>query len=208
MKVLAINGSPKNNGNTATAMGVMQKVFEEKNIEMEIITIGNKEVRGCIGCSRCVKENNCRCEAFNDVVNEALEKMKDADALLIGSPVYFAGMNGTMKSFLDRFFYAGNSSGIFKYKVGAGIAAVRRSGGSETFFDLMKYLTYAQMMLPTSTYWNVVHGRTPGEMLKDEEGVQTVQTLADNMAFLMNVLNETNVERPEPRQKKWTHFVR
>ncbi len=208
MKVLAINGSPKSNGNTATAMGEMKKVFEAKNIEMEIITIGNQEIRGCIGCGRCVKDGNGKCEAFNDVVNEVLVKLKDADAILIGSPVYYSGINGTMKSFLDRLFYAGNSQGLFKHKVGAAIVSVRRTGGSETFFDLLKYLTYAEMIIPTSTYWNVVHGRMPGEVLKDEEGIQTLQTLADNMAFVMNMLKETTVEKPEPRKKMWTHFVR
>ncbi len=208
MKVLAINGSPKANGNTATAIDVMKTVFDQKNIEMEVVTIGNKDVRGCIGCARCIKAGNGKCEAFDDVVNEVLEKLKDADALLIGSPVYYAGMNGTMKSFLDRLFYAGNSKGLFKHKVGAALAAVRRTGGSETFFDLMKYLTYAEMVIPTSTYWNVIHGRMPGEVLQDEEGVQTLQTLADNMAFMMNVLNETTVEKPEPRKKAWTHFIR
>ncbi len=208
MKVLAINGSPKNNGNTATAMEAMKDVFNENNIEMEIITVGNKDIRGCIGCGRCASAGNGRCEAFDDIVNEALEKMEEADALLIGSPVYYAGMNGTMKSFLDRMFFAGNAKGMFIHKVAGAVVAVRRTGGSETFFDLMKYLTYSQMILPTSTYWNVVHGRTPGECLQDAEGMQTVKTLADNMSFMMKVLNETNVPKPKSRDKEWTHFIR
>ncbi len=206
MKVLAINGSPKNNGNTATIMDVMKKVFDENNIDMEIITIGNKDIRGCVGCGRCFAAGNSRCEAFDDVVNEALTKLEEADALLIGSPVYYSGMNGTMKSFLDRFFYAG--SGMFAHKVGAAVVAVRRTGGSETFFDLMKYLTYSQMIIPTSTYWNVVHGLAPGQVLQDAEGIQTVQTLADNMAYTMKVLKETKVEKPVARDKVFTHFVR
>ncbi len=208
MKVLAINGSPKNNGNTATALNVMKEVFESKNIEFEMVTIGAEDIHGCIGCARCVKGGRGRCEAFDDVVNTTLEKMESADALIIGSPVYFSGINGSMKSFLDRLFYAGNQKGIFKFKIGAAVAAVRRTGGSETFFDLMKFLTYAQMVIPTSTYWNVIHGRTPGEALQDEEGVQTMQTLADNMAYMMEVMDRTTVQRPEQRTKAWTHFIR
>ncbi len=208
MKVLAINGSPKSNGNTATAIDVMKKVFEEKNIEVEVVTIGNENVRGCIGCGRCYSAGNGKCEAFDDIVNTVIEKVESADAIIIGSPVYFSGVNGTMKSFLDRFFYAGNSKGIFKHKIGAAVVAVRRTGGSETFFDLMKFLTYAQMVIPTSTYWNVIHGRTPGEALKDAEGVQTMQTLADNMAYMMEVMKESKVEKPVERKKAFTHFIR
>ncbi len=208
MKVLAINGSPKNNGNTATAINVMKEVFENKNIEVEVLTIGNKDIHGCIGCSRCYTGGNGKCEAFDDVVNEAIAKVAEVDAIILGSPVYFAGMNGTMKAFLDRFFYAGNSKGIFKYKIGVGVVAVRRTGGSETFSDLLKYLTYAQMIVPTSTYWNVIHGRTPGEALQDEEGVQTMQTLADNMAYMMEVMKESKVEQPVQRDKAFTHFIR
>ncbi len=209
MKVLAVNGSPKVNGNTATALNVMKEVFETKGIEFEMVTIGNEEIRGCIGCAMCLKAKSGRCEAFkDDAVNKVLDKMESADALIIGSPVYYAGMNGTMKSFLDRMFYAGSPSGIFKRKVGVGVVAVRRTGGSETFFDLMKYLTYSQMVIATSTYWNVIHGRTPGEAIQDKEGVVTMQTLADNMAYLMEVLDKTNVEMPVQREKVWTHFVR
>ncbi len=208
MKVLAINGSPKNNGNTATAINVMKEVFEAKNIELEMVTIGGETVHGCIGCNRCYKEPKARCEAFDDVVNEVLAKAEDVDAIIFGSPVYFSSMNGTMKSFLDRFFYAGNAKAIFKHKIGAAVVAVRRTGGSETFFDLMKFLTYAQMIIPTSTYWNVIHGRTPGEAIQDEEGVQTMQTLADNMAYMMEVMKESKVEPPVQRKKVYTHFVK
>ncbi len=208
MKVLAINGSPKNNGNTATALNVMKEVFEAKNIEFEMVTIGAENIHGCIGCGRCATSGTGRCQPFDDIVNTVLDKMEEADALIIGSPVYFAGINGSMKSFLDRLFYAGNQKGLFKYKIGTAVAAVRRTGGSETFFDLMKFLTYAQMVIPTSTYWNVIHGRTPGEALKDEEGVQTMQTLADNMAYMMQVMKESTVEQPEQRAKSWTHFIR
>ncbi len=209
MKVLAINGSPKSNGNTATALKAMQEVFEAKGIEFEMVTIGNKAVHGCIGCGLCNKEGNGRCEAFkDDVVNEVLAKVETADAIILGSPVYFSGINGTMKSLLDRLYYAGNAKGYFKNKVGAAVVAVRRTGGSETFFDLMKYLTYSQMVIATSSYWNVIHGRAPEEALKDDEGIHTMQVLADNMAYLMEVIEKTDVERPEPRQKVWTHFIR
>ncbi len=209
MKVLAINGSPKANGNTATALLTMKDIFEEKGIEFEMVTIGNQAVRGCIGCAACIKAGTGRCEAFkDDAVNEVLEKIESADAIIIGSPVYYSGMNGTMKSLLDRVFYAGGSKGIFKGKVGAAVVAVRRTGGSETFFDLMKYLTYSQMVIATSTYWNVIHGRMPGEAVEDGEGIGTMQTLADNMAYLIEVLDKTDVEQPVQRKKVWTHFVR
>ncbi len=208
MKVLAINGSPKSNGNTATALNVMKEVFEAKNIEFEMVTIGGEDIHGCIGCGRCATSGTGKCQPFDDIVNVVIDKIEAADALIIGSPVYFSGINGTMKSFLDRLFYAGNQKRIFKYKIGAAVVAVRRTGGSETFFDLMKYLTYPQMVIPTSTYWNVIHGRTPGEALQDEEGVQTMQTLADNMAYMMEVMKESKVEQPEPRDKKYMHFIR
>ncbi|MFV0518710.1 MAG: flavodoxin family protein [Lachnospirales bacterium] len=209
MKVLAINGSPKNNGNTATALMVMEEVFKSKGIEFEMITIGNQAIRGCIACGLCAKAKSGRCEAFkDDAVNIVLEKVEEADALIIGSPVYYSGMNGTLKSLLDRVFYAGGTKNLFRGKVGAVLAAVRRTGGSETFFDLMKYLTYSQMVIATSTYWNVIHGRMPGEASQDLEGVVTLQTLADNMAYLLEVLDKTEVALPERRERAWTHFIR
>ncbi len=209
MKVLAINGSPKSNGNTATALNAMKEVFEAKGIEFEMVTIGNEALRGCIGCGLCGKAKSGRCEAFkDDAVNVVLEKVESADAIILGSPVYFSGMNGTMKSLLDRVYYAAGSKSLFKGKVGAVVASVRRTGGSETFFDLMKYLTYAQMVIATSSYWNVIHGAKPGEALEDAEGIVTLQILADNMAYLMEVLDKTEVERPEQRQKTWTNFIR
>ncbi len=209
MKVLAINGSPKSTGNTAFALNTMKEVFDAKGIEFEMVTIGNQAIRGCIGCGLCGKAGSGRCEAFkDDAVNEVLEKLESADAIIIGSPVYYSGMNGTLKSFLDRFFYAGGSKGLFTGKVAASVAAVRRTGGSETFFDIMKYLTYAQMVIATSSYWSVIHGRTPGEAAQDGEGVVTMQILADNMAYLMEVLDKTDVERPVAREKVWTHFIR
>ncbi len=209
MKVLAINGSPKSTGNTATALRKMEEVFAAKGIEFEMVTVGNQAIRGCIGCGACGKAGSGRCEAFkDDIVNEVLEKLESSDAIILGSPVYYSGMNGTLKSFLDRLYYAGGMKGLFKGKVGAAVVAVRRTGGSETFFDLMKYLTYSQSVIATSSYWNVIHGRAPGEAEQDGEGVVTMQILADNMAYLMEVLDKTEVEKPEPREKVWTHFIR
>ncbi len=209
MKVLAINGSPKSTGNTATALNTMKEVFEAKGIEFEMVTVGNQAIRGCIGCGACAKAQSGRCEAFkDDIVNEVLEKLESSDAIILGSPVYYSGMNGTLKSFLDRLYYAGGMKGLFKGKVGAAVVAVRRTGGSETFFDLMKYLTYSQSVIATSSYWNVIHGRTPGEAVQDGEGIVTMQILADNMAYLMEVLDKTDVEKPVAREKVWTHFIR
>lgn len=207
MKVFAINGSPKEMGNTGTSLNIMKDVFAEQGIEMEIMTIGNKLIHGCVGCGACRKLKSNRCEFVkDDIVNEAIAKMTEADGIIIGSPVYFSGINGTLKSFLDRAFYAGGSN--FAHKVGAGLVAVRRTGGSESFYELLKYFTYAQMITPSSTYWNVVHGGKPEEVLQDEEGVHTLKVLADNMTYLMKVLDETKVEKPAPREKKWTSFIR
>lgn len=209
MKVLAINGSPKVNGNTAIGLKVMEEVFKAQDIEMEIVTIGNELIKGCNGCGMCFRAESGKCEFVkDDIVNICIDKMANSDAIILASPVYFSGMNGTMKSFLDRFFYVGSQKNLFRHKVSASITAVRRTGGSETFFDLLKYLTYSQTYIASSSYWNVIHGAKPGEVTQDEEGIRTLEILAENMAYLMKVMNETKVVKPDLRKRVMTNFIR
>lgn len=180
MKVLIINGSPIMNGNTSIAINEVKKVLEEEKIEVEVVHIGNKDIRGCIACGYCYSHGKC---VFNDLVNEVSNKFKEADGLIVASPVYYASANGTLISFLDRLFYS--SSFDKSFKVGASIAVARRGGTSATFDELNKYFTISNMPIASSQYWNSVHGRLEGEALNDLEGLQTMRTLARNMVFLM-----------------------
>lgn len=209
MKVVAINGSPKAEGNTFHALKVLTEELEKQGIETEIIQIGNKNIRGCLACGACYMNKNEKC-AIEDGVNEVIQKMKKADGIVIGSPVYYASIAGTMKSFLDRAFYvagAGND-GLFRHKVGASVAVARRSGEVATFDHLNHYFTVSEMFVTPSKYWNVIHGRMPGDVLKDEEGVQTMQVLAKNMAFLMKSIEQNKANLPEKEAKIMTNFIR
>jgi multimeric flavodoxin WrbA len=211
MKVIAINGSPKPKGNTFHALELVCQELEAAGIETEIICIGNKKVSGCLACGTCIKNRDERCVTTTDPTNELIQKMKAADGILLGSPVHYSGVGGNMKSFLDRAFYvAGVNGSLFRHKVGAAIAAVRRSGGLPTFHELNNYLTYAEMFMPTSNYWNVIHGGKPGEVLEDPEGVQIMQVLGRNMAYLMQLKEQgmKTVEAPEAVRKRFTNFVR
>lgn len=180
MKVLIINGSPRVNGNTSIAINEVKKVLEEEKIEVEVVHIGNKDIRGCIACGYCYSHGKC---VFNDLVNEVSNKFKEADGLIVAFPVYYASANGTLISFLDRLFYS--SSFDKSFKVGASIAVARRGGTSATFDELNKYFTISNMPIASSQYWNSVYGRLEGEALNDLEGLQTMRTLARNMVFLM-----------------------
>ena len=205
MKVLMINGSPRANGNTSLALKEMEKIFHENGIETEIVTVGNKEMRGCIGCATCVERGKC---VFDDLVNETAPKFEAADGLVIASPVYYASANGTLISFLDRLFYSSHFDKTMK--VGASVAVARRAGTTATFDELNKYFTIASMPIASSNYWNEVHGRAKGEAIKDEEGMQTLRTLARNMTFLMKSieLGKEKYGLPEKEDRVWTHFVR
>ena len=205
MKVLLINGSPKPNGNTAMALQEMVKVFEKEQIETEIIHIGNKDIRGCIACGTCSQRGKC---VFDDAVNEYASKLEDCDGVVVGSPVYYASANSTLTAFLDRLFY---STGFDKtMKVGASIAIARRGGCSATFDQLNKYFTISGMPVVSSQYWNSVHGGAPGEVAQDEEGMQTMRTLARNMSFLMKsiALGKEKYGLPEKEEHAWTNFIR
>lgn len=211
MKVVAINGSPKSNGNTYEAIKAVAKELEKENIEVEVIHIGNKVVRGCLACNGCVKNKNERCVIQNDEVNEWIQKMKDADGIILGSPVYYSAIAGTMKAFLDRAFYVASSNGgMFRHKVGTSVVAVRRSGGIPVFDQLNNYINYSEMVMPTSNYWNVVYGTTPGEASKDEEGMQIMGVLGKNMAWIMKLIEfgKGKVEEPEREKKTFMNFIR
>lgn len=210
MKVIAINGSPKKQGNTYNALTIVGAELEKQGIEVEIVHIGNKSIRGCIACGACFKNRNEKC-IIDDCVNEVIQQMKEADGILLGSPVHYAGMGATMKSFLDRAFYvAGANGGLFRHKVGASAVAVRRTGGMTTFNQLNTYIIYAEMLIPGSNYWNVIHGRMPGEVHQDLEGVQTMRILGKNMAWLLKLAEngKGKVEEPEAEKKEMMHFIR
>lgn len=205
MKVLLINGSPRANGNTALALNEMVNIFEKNGIETEIVHIGGKDIRGCAACGHCYSAGKC---VFDDAVNEISTKFKDADGLVVASPVYYASANGTLISFLDRLFY---SSGFDKtMKVGASVAVARRGGCSATFDLLNKYFTISGMPVASSQYWNMVHGMNPGEALQDGEGMQTMRTLAENMTFLMRSieLGKEKYGLPEKEPGIGTNFIR
>lgn len=211
MKVIAVNGSPHKEGNTYLALMQVGKTLIESGIDFEIIHVGNKAVRGCIACGQCAKNRDEKCTITTDSVNQWIQQLKQADGIIIGSPVHFAGIAGTMKSFLDRAFYvSGVNGGLFRQKVAAAVVAVRRSGGSATFDSLNHYLTYSEMMLATSNYWNIIHGRIPGEATQDGEGVQIMEVLGRNMAWLLQMREQTKdtIAAPAAVGKVMTNFIR
>lgn len=180
MKVLMINGSPRANSNTGIALNEMVKIFDKEGIEHEIIQIGNKDVRGCLACNYCYKNGKC---VVDDIVNEVALKFKEADALVVGTPVYFAGTNGTVVSFLDRLFYSSNFDKTMK--VGAAVAIARRGGCTTALDEINRYFTISGMPICASQYWNMAYGQKTGQVSLDEEGMQIMRTLANNMVFLM-----------------------
>lgn len=211
MKVIAINGSPKKNGNTYQALKQVATELEEKGIEVEIVQVGDKLIRGCTACGACYKNRDEECIIKDDEVNSFIQLMKHADGIILGSPVYFSAIPGTMKSFLDRAFYVSSANGnLFRHKVGASVVAVRRSGGVPTFNQLNNYINYAEMMQVSSNYWNVIHGAKKGEVLKDEEGMQIMGILGKNMAYMMKLMDtkEAKELKPEPEKKIAMNFIR
>lgn len=206
MKALLINGSPNEKGCTYTALSEVAATLEENGVETKIVPIGKQPIRGCIGCGGCAGKNRC---VFNeDPVNELIEEMETADALVIGSPVYFASPNGNLTSLLDRFFYAG---GCFAHKPAAAVASARRAGTTVTLDDLNKYFQIRQMPVVSSTYWNMVHGNRPEEVQKDEEGLQTMQNLGRNMAWLLKCIEKGRKDGLEPPVNEHTYktnFIR
>ena len=209
MKALAINGSPRKEGNTAFALQQIGNSLKEEGIDFEMAHIGHKAIHGCIDCNKCFRSKDDKCSSFDDAVNEVFPLMRDADALLLGSPVYFSGIAGTMKCFLDRaFFVASVNERCFRHKIGASVATVRRSGGMTTFNSLNHYLLYSEMFVAGSSYWNVLHGRKPGESAQDHEGIQTMRTLGKNIAWILKVKNSSNQDKLPPDAKVYTNFIR
>lgn len=211
MKVLAINGSPKSHGNTAQSLELLLDEVRAEGIETELITLGNKDIRGCLGCGLCVRNQDGRCGAYDDIVNELIPEMVGADALVLGSPVYYAGINGTIKAFLDRaFFVCGVNGGLLRLKPGASVVVCRRSGGTTAFDQLNKYYQISEMMTIGSCYWNIVHGLEPGEIREDAEGLRIVRTLGRNLAWVMKLIEHGRgaVRSPDPLEAARTNFVR
>lgn len=196
-KVILLNGSPHANGCTATALGEMIKVFQEEGIETELIHVGNKSIRGCISCNRCSETGKC---VFDDLVNEVAPKFAGADGLVVGSPVYYAGPNGTILSFMDRLFYSTSFSK--QMKVGAAVVSCRRGGNTATYDVLNKYFTISSMPVASSTYWNQVHGFTAEDAKKDLEGLQTMRNLARNMAFMIKAFADAKQKYGYPEMEK------
>ena len=205
MNVLILNGSPKPEGNTAIAIKEMVKVFDEEGIGYEIIQVGNKAIRGCVSCNSCAKTGRC---VFDDEVNAIAPKFEAADGLVVASPVYYASANATLVACLDRLFYS--TSFDKTMKVGASVVVARRGGCSATYDELNKYFTISGMPVASSQYWNSVHGNAPGEAAGDDEGLQTMRTLARNMSFLMKsiALGREKYGLPKKEEHVWTHFIR
>ena len=206
MKVLLLNGSPHEKGCTYTALKEVAGQLEKNGIETEIVQIGMVDIRGCIGCGRCKATGKC---VFDDIVNVILEKMEQADGLVVASPVYYASANGTLISFLDRLFYSTPFDKTMK--VGASVAVARRGGCSATYDELNKYFTICGMPVASSQYWNSVHGQSAGEAVEDPEGLQTMRTLARNMTFLMKSIALGREKYGMPKQEEehiFTNFVR
>lgn len=205
MKVLLINGSPRPEGNTTLALREMEQTFAAEGIETETIRIGSDAIRGCIACYSCAKTGKC---VFDDAVNVAAEKFREADGLVVASPVYYASPNGTVEAFMDRLFCSTPFDKTMK--VGAAVAVARRAGTTATMDALNKYFSISGMPIASSRYWNDVFGRAPGEASQDAEGLQVMRTLARNMAFLMKsiALGKEAYGLPEQEERVFTHFIR
>lgn len=211
MKVVAFNGSPKKEGNTYHAIKMVADELEKEGIDVEIVHVGNKAIRGCLACNGCARNQNEKCVITNDEVNEWIQKMKEADGIILGSPVHYSALGAMMKAFLDRAFYVTSvNKSMLRHKVGASVVAVRRSGGVPTFEQLNNYINYSEMLMPTSNYWNVIHGTEPGEVQQDEEGTQIMRVLGKNMAWLMKLVEfgKGKVKEPEIEDKIFTNFIR
>jgi multimeric flavodoxin WrbA len=190
MKVVAFNGSPRREGNTKILIDTVFSVLEKEGIETEMIQLGNKLVHGCTACGKCKENQNGKCHIKNDHLNYCIEKMVEADGILIGSPVYFADVTTEVKALIDVAGYVIRANNhLLRRKVGAGVIAVRRGGALPTFDTLNNFFLINQMVVPGSSYWNFAFGRNPGEVLEDEEGMQTMNTLAENMAWLLKKIN-------------------
>lgn len=205
MKVLLINGSPNAKGCTYTALHEVAETLNKEGIETEIIHVGHRDIRGCIGCRKCKTLGKC---IFDDLVNEVAPKFEECDGIVMGSPVYYASPNGTIVSFMDRLFYSTKADK--RMKVGAAVVSCRRGGNTATLDVLNKYFTISQMPIASSQYWNMVHGYSSEDVKKDLEGMQTMRTLGKNMAFLIKSiqLGKEQWGLPEEEKAEFTNFIR
>jgi multimeric flavodoxin WrbA len=193
MKVVAINGSARKDGNTAILIRRVLQVLESEGIETELIQLAGEQIHGCTACGTCLKIQNKQCKIVNDNVNTYIEKMAAADAIILGSPTYFSMMTSEMKALIDRAGFVGRANGdLFKRKVGAAVVAVRRAGGIPTFDAINHFFLISQMIIPGSSYWNVGIGLNKGDVEKDEEGLKTMEDLGKNMAWLLKQLKPSS----------------
>jgi len=209
MKVIAINGSPNKNGNTAKVLEIMAQVLSSHNIETETAHIGGKLIHGCIGCGKCFKSETSSCVFGDDPVNEVTAKMREADGFILGSPTYFGGIAGTMKCFLDRAFYS-SYKGMLRHKAATAVAVARRSGGVEVTSQLKHYLTLAETLIAPSQYWQVVYGAIPGDVTQDAEGIAVITANAKALAWLINMSTQTkdSIVPPHFEKRPRTNFIR
>lgn len=205
LNVLLINGSPNAKGCTYTALSEVERTLNAEGISTEMVHIGNKDIRGCIACFKCAETGRC---VFNDMVNELAPKFEAADGLVIGSPVYYAGPNGTLTNLLDRLFFSTHFSK--RMKVGAAVCSARRGGTTATFDRLNKYFTISEMPIVSGRYWNMVHGSNAEQVLQDEEGMQNMRFLGRNMAFLLRAIAAERDRGGLPQQEEvsYTNFIR
>lgn len=207
MKVMLVNGSPHKNGCTYTALCEVEKTLKEEGIDTEIFWVGAKPIGGCMGCGSCGKLGKC---IFDDVVNEFVEKAKEADGFIFGSPVHYAAASGALTSFMDRAFYSGKRA--FAHKPAAAVVSARRGGNTATYDQINKYFGISEMPIVSSKYWNMVHGNTPEQVMQDEEGLQTMRVLGRNMAYLLKCLEcgrKNGIELPKQEaERKVTNFIR
>lgn len=206
MKVLMINGSPRKEGCTYTALCEVAKALNAEGIESEIVWLGTKPIQDCIACGGCRKTGKC---VFDDGINEITEKAKQADGFVFGSPVYYSHPSGRLLSALDRLFYSGSVS--FRGKPGAVVCSARRAGTTASLDAIMKHLTINEMPVVSSSYWNMVHGSMPADVLQDAEGLQTMRNLGSNMAWLLKCIEagkEKGITKPQAERSACTNFIR
>lgn len=206
MKVVMVNSSPHEHGCTYTALREVAEELKRQGIESEIVHIGKEAIHGCIACGQCRKTGKC---VFDDAVNRIAPKLAEADGIIFGTPVYYAGISGQLKSFLDRLFFS--NSRKLAYKPAAAVVSARRGGCTATFDDVVKYFTINNMPVVSSQYWNQVHGFTPDDVRKDEEGLQIMRTLARNMAWLLKCIDcgrANAIDLPEREPGIATNFIR
>ena len=210
MKVLLVNGSPHKDGCTYTALREVEKELNKQGIDTEMFWLGIEPIAGCISCKSCSKTGKCM---FNDSVNEFLDKAKETDGFIFGTPVHYAAASGALTSFMDRAFYTASlsKSKVFYLKPAAAVVSARRAGTTAAFDQVNKYFSISQMPIISSRYWNMVHGAKPEDVLKDEEGLQIMRVLGKNMAYFLRCKEageKCGIELPEVENNVYTNFIR